>query len=96
MREQFLSASPMPHSLGTFLAEQESTAPGREYFANRYIPAILYLYCIAQKMPCFFQKNMLEFRLRKYGKNQFIHFENSGFFRKKGVTFYVFIRLCMG
>ena len=25
-----LSASPMPHSLGTFLAEQESTAPGRE------------------------------------------------------------------
>ena len=29
MREQFLSASPMPHSLGTFLAEQESTAPGR-------------------------------------------------------------------
>ena len=30
MREQFLSASPIPHSLGTFLAEQESTAPGRE------------------------------------------------------------------
>ena len=30
MREQDLSASPMPHSLGTFLAEQESTAPGRE------------------------------------------------------------------
>ena len=26
-----LSASPMPHSLGTFLAEQESTAPGRGY-----------------------------------------------------------------
>ena len=30
MREQDLSASPMPHSLGTFLAEQESTAPGRD------------------------------------------------------------------
>jgi len=29
LREQASSASPMPHSLGTFLAEQESTAPGR-------------------------------------------------------------------
>ena len=57
---------------------------------------ILYLYCIAQKMPCFFHKDMLEFRLRKYGKNQFLWNENSGFFRKKGVTIYVFIRLCLG
>ena len=95
MREQFLSASPMPHSLGTFLAEQESTAPGRENKKQQFY-SISYLYCIAQKIPCFFHKIMLEFRLRKYGKNQFIHFENSGFFRKKGVTFYVFIRLCMG
>ena len=30
LREQDLSASPVPHSLGTFLAEQESTAPGRD------------------------------------------------------------------
>ena len=36
MREQFLSASPMPHSLGTFLAEQESTAPGREIMEEIY------------------------------------------------------------
>ena len=28
--EQFLSAFLKPHSLGTFLAEQESTASGRE------------------------------------------------------------------
>ena len=30
MREQFLSASPMPHSLDTFLADQESIASGRD------------------------------------------------------------------
>ena len=30
MREQDLSASLKPHSLGTFLAEQESAAPGRD------------------------------------------------------------------
>ena len=58
--------------------------------------AFLYLYCIAQKIPCFFHKDMLEFRLRKYGKNQFLHNKNSGFFRKKGVKIYVFLRLCMG
>ena len=30
MREHIGSPSPMSHSLGTFLAKQESTAPGRD------------------------------------------------------------------
>ena len=30
MREHIGSSSPMSHSLGTFLAKQESTAPGRD------------------------------------------------------------------
>ena len=95
MREQDLSASPMPHSLGTFLAEQESTAPGRENKKQQFY-SISYLYCITQKMPCFFHKIMLEFRLRKYEKNQIFSNENSGFLERKESQIYVFIRLCMG
>ena len=95
MREQDLSASPMPHSLGTFLAEQESTAPGRENKKQQFC-SISYLYCITQKMPCFLRIYMLEFRLRKYEKNQFFSNENSGFLERKESQIYVFIRLCMG
>jgi hypothetical protein len=55
-----------------------------------------YLYCITQKIPCFFHSNMLEFKLRKCRKNQFFIFENSGFLQRKEYRFYVFIRLCLG
>ena len=57
---------------------------------------ILYLYCITQKMPCFLNKDMLEFRLRKYEKNQIFYFENSGFLERKESQNYVFLCLCLG
>ena len=47
-------------------------------------------------MPCFLRYVMLEFRLRKYEKNQFFSNENSGFLERKESQIYVFIRLCMG
>ena len=41
-----LSASPVPHSLGTFLAEQESTAPGR---VNNFVFYIIYYFSQKEK-----------------------------------------------
>ena len=38
-------------------------------------------------MPCFLYKIMLEFRLRKYEKNQFFPNENSGFLERKESQF---------
>ena len=47
LREQDLSASPMPHSLGTFLAEQESTAPGRGLY--NFVSYIIYYFSQKEK-----------------------------------------------
>ena len=41
-----LSASTVPHSLGTFLAEQESTAPGR---VNNFVSYIIYYFSQKEK-----------------------------------------------
>ena len=77
--------------------ELDLSASGQGYHKEkRPMAAFLYLYCITQKMPCFFHKIMLKFRLRKYEKNQIFSNENSGFLERKESQIYVFIRLCMG